>query len=726
MKNLTICSIIITGLLHCLLSPAVATDNKVLTPILSLLLSETKTVETQIAISPTIPDSKLQELTLVGISGEIDNVLNIETSITTPKGIGSLVFLTDQTDNIAGIGISYGDTEAVLVDATSTAAGLVLMASSYWQDQGLTLAKREEEIRSTTAFQELVILIDLKQKDDPLSLLEDSTIIETVLQIVTELDQATVQKSSIARIVKNDYLDLTQTINKITIENESYVPRGIWAMDSNGIHDPSWPFVIDGREGAWTFSPMILDSDPTEVIFRVDGDCKFCAVRFSTTANFFDTFMVATLPAFGGVIAASYETLSGELDSLGEDEKLYRLAQLQGMMSWQAALMLNVAKTIPGMELAGSGVIILGELITDVLKKESVITISQNAFEAGSSTAISSMIKYMYETRQHADSWARWVAGHMPTTTDARATKQLGIALKVVGALLDAPQYYTNVKFILDTANSDVDYCRKVTNGTLEPYDPFTAECGSSRVDLCLDEPSCITAFGYWWLNSTCNNTPETANTDDNLVAHYKFDGNANDSSGNGNNGTSFGGVSYVAGKIDKAASFDGIDDFINTGLKVADFVSTSMSMSTWLYLKSTNDAPAILGLTEHGNKGGIFLRLYTNNNTNLSSYNGSSWDTVYDSTDNPSLFQWYHYAFTYDAVTKDAMIYKNGTRIALGSIDGIYNFDSNIFTIGNANENSYFTGTIDDLRIYNRALTTSEIQQLADGALPLHRTILP
>ena len=47
------------------------------------------------------------------------------------------------------------------------------------------------------------------------------------------------------------------------------------------------------------------------------------------------------------------------------------------------------------------------------------------------------------------------------------------------------------------------------------------------------------------------------ANINDGLVAHYEFEGNAKDSSGNGNDGTEYGGVKYIDGVIGKAGSFD-------------------------------------------------------------------------------------------------------------------------------------------------------------------------
>ena len=49
----------------------------------------------------------------------------------------------------------------------------------------------------------------------------------------------------------------------------------------------------------------------------------------------------------------------------------------------------------------------------------------------------------------------------------------------------------------------------------------------------------------------------------DGLIAHYEFEGNAYDSSGNGNDGEEFGGVSYVDGVMGKAANFDGVNDYI-------------------------------------------------------------------------------------------------------------------------------------------------------------------
>ena len=64
-------------------------------------------------------------------------------------------------------------------------------------------------------------------------------------------------------------------------------------------------------------------------------------------------------------------------------------------------------------------------------------------------------------------------------------------------------------------------------------------------------------------LNSIFPTDNSGVNLSNGLVAHYEFEGNAKDSSGNGNNGIEHGGVGYVDGVIGKAGSFDGVDDYI-------------------------------------------------------------------------------------------------------------------------------------------------------------------
>ena len=73
----------------------------------------------------------------------------------------------------------------------------------------------------------------------------------------------------------------------------------------------------------------------------------------------------------------------------------------------------------------------------------------------------------------------------------------------------------------------------------------------------------------------------------DGLVAYYPFNGNASDESGNGYDGTEFGGVAPTTdrfGNADSAYSFDGVDDFVTIPSAPFNFSSQSaLTVSAWV-----------------------------------------------------------------------------------------------------------------------------------------------
>jgi len=73
------------------------------------------------------------------------------------------------------------------------------------------------------------------------------------------------------------------------------------------------------------------------------------------------------------------------------------------------------------------------------------------------------------------------------------------------------------------------------------------------------------------------------ADLTDGLVAHYTFDGDTQDSSGNSNHGIEYGGVSYVDGVIGKAAKFDGLDDYVEIGYSDTMDVWPDFTISAWI-----------------------------------------------------------------------------------------------------------------------------------------------
>jgi len=82
----------------------------------------------------------------------------------------------------------------------------------------------------------------------------------------------------------------------------------------------------------------------------------------------------------------------------------------------------------------------------------------------------------------------------------------------------------------------------------------------------------------------------------DGLVACYHFEGNALDGSGNGNDGTVYGGVSYTTGMVGNAASFNGVDGkILFSTIGSSYFKDNDFSVNFFLKLNSTDGMMSVL-----------------------------------------------------------------------------------------------------------------------------------
>ena len=86
------------------------------------------------------------------------------------------------------------------------------------------------------------------------------------------------------------------------------------------------------------------------------------------------------------------------------------------------------------------------------------------------------------------------------------------------------------------------------------------------------------------------------ADLNDGLVAYYPFDGNANDASSHGNDGTVIGATltQDMFGNADSAYYFDGIDDYIRAS--AANLPSAERTVSLWFYTDTMNRASSGVG----------------------------------------------------------------------------------------------------------------------------------
>jgi hypothetical protein len=224
------------------------------------------------------------------------------------------------------------------------------------------------------------------------------------------------------------------------------------------------------------------------------------------------------------------------------------------------------------------------------------------------------------------------------------------------------------------------------------------------------------------------------------LVGYWNFDEGsgttAADSSGNGNNGTLVNGPTWTVGKVgSEALSFDGSSGYVNAGSATSLNSLGPLTLSAWIYptaaLGSASDNAVIgkaddyyLGfITSYGNK--LYFRVPLTN-VNLQGYCSGSSFTV--------LNQWVHVAVSWNGVVgtgNSAIFYingvpcpftgSNGTGSRVGSKLNLY-LGANYSTVTGL-PSAYFPGYIDEVRVYNRALTASEILDIyndtGSGALP-------
>jgi hypothetical protein len=222
------------------------------------------------------------------------------------------------------------------------------------------------------------------------------------------------------------------------------------------------------------------------------------------------------------------------------------------------------------------------------------------------------------------------------------------------------------------------------------------------------------------WLGSGLLVTPvEPSNAG--LVAYYVFENNTQDGSGNGRHGTGMGEPTFVAGKFGQAISLDGVDDYVEiTDYKgvVGDGSETPpWSVTAWV---RTNGNGEVVGWGSTGDGNRMEFRI----DAGRTRAEGGGGNTQGDTSINDG--EWHHIAVT----VQPNSVYSSGIDLwADGQLDTrsnsdpdpwhpTANFDVKIGIRYNGSGRQ-FTGAIDDVRIYDYALSHAEVAWLAGRTEP-------
>jgi len=205
-----------------------------------------------------------------------------------------------------------------------------------------------------------------------------------------------------------------------------------------------------------------------------------------------------------------------------------------------------------------------------------------------------------------------------------------------------------------------------------------------------------------------------------NLVAYYAFDGNANDNSGNGYHGVENGPPTYATGAIGQALSLDGFASYVTVD-SVGIGSAAPRSIAGWA--KADTDSMAVwtnvFGFTGSSTNGEHFdIQIVGSTGTTSAGSFGlhrHGWEMDITAND----LEWHHLAATFDGTTVN--LYSDGRLVNTDTVSNV-NTPGPVHMGKRQDNDNYFDGLVDDVRIYDRALSQEEMAWIAGKRTPMHK----
>ena len=207
------------------------------------------------------------------------------------------------------------------------------------------------------------------------------------------------------------------------------------------------------------------------------------------------------------------------------------------------------------------------------------------------------------------------------------------------------------------------------------------------------------------------------------IVAAFAFNEGtgtvAADSSGQSNNGTLSGPTWTIAGRYGGALNFDGINDRVIVADAASLDLINAMTLTAWVRPTSVNGDWRTIVLKERGTTS-LAYSLYAADGGDQppAAYaNIGGTDRVVRGASTLPLNQWTHVAVTYDGTT--LRFYLNGLQAGMTNVTGNLSVSGNPLVVGgNGVWGEWFSGTIDEVRVYNSAISPTDIQSVMNSPL--------
>jgi hypothetical protein len=234
---------------------------------------------------------------------------------------------------------------------------------------------------------------------------------------------------------------------------------------------------------------------------------------------------------------------------------------------------------------------------------------------------------------------------------------------------------------------------------------------------------------------SVTSDTPYIPGSDDDLAGYWTFDENGGTTTYNqmdDREGTLMGDTQWVAeGHTNSALAFDGDGDYVSLDQAYTEQLGGSSTLSVWI--KTSADGTSIGGNDDGWNRGSIIGNEHNGGESDI------QWGWIDDeghinvsvgndqgarSTDAINDGEWHHVVMTRDADTGETKIYVDGAlndvvAVPITGLIDVYDLEGFGVTIDSQttdtnDKNRYFTGTLDDIRIYDRVLSDEEVATIS------------
>ena len=200
------------------------------------------------------------------------------------------------------------------------------------------------------------------------------------------------------------------------------------------------------------------------------------------------------------------------------------------------------------------------------------------------------------------------------------------------------------------------------------------------------------------------------------LVSSWSFDEGSGttstDSSGSGNTAVLTNGPTWSTNTHNGSGysiSFDGVNDYVNTGLNNLPTIQGSKTISLWYRVASNPASTQNLVALESGGSSALQVGFISSTNIAAWKWGGTTLATVAD----PVAATWHNIIYTYDGLTSS--IYVDGT-LANSSNTSVQTGAVTSLNLGRYTGGQYFSGLMDDVNVYNTNITAGGVNKLYSG----------